>query len=210
MGNQVTKASEGMKNKMSIRRRRPPEKEFSEEEIRRKFENIPKLNDEEKKVLESSWILIRRNTRDVGMKMFLRMFESSRESQYSFTKFNYLDPEELENSDELRELGAKIMDFLDKLIAQIDNTKAMWDMTIELGKRHFSYGALPMYMDLYGPHFVIAVRGELGDYWYEAMEYHWLALFKFIIYTMKFGWNLKRAEEQEKARRRNSINNSSS
>ena len=59
------------------------------------------------------------------------------------------------------------------------------------------YGALPMYFDLMGPHFVIAVRSCLGNDWYEALEYHWLALFNMIVYAMKFGWNLQRAQEQK-------------
>ena len=67
--------------------------------------------------------------------------------------------------------------------------------------QHFAgYGAVPMYFDLMGPHFVIAVRSCLGNDWYEALEYHWLALFNIIVYVMKFGWNLQRAEEQKNAR----------
>lgn len=62
------------------------------------------------------------------------------------------------------------------------------------------YGALPMYFDMMGPHFVIAVRSCLGNDWYEALEYHWLALFDLMVYCMKFGWNLRRADEQKRAR----------
>jgi len=61
------------------------------------------------------------------------------------------------------------------------------------------YGALPMYFDLMGPHFVIAARNNMGNDWYEALEYHWLALFELIIYIMKFGWHLQRADVQNKA-----------
>ena len=61
------------------------------------------------------------------------------------------------------------------------------------------YGALPMYFDLMGPHFVIAARNNMGNDWYEALEYHWLALFELVIYIMKFGWHLQRADVQNKA-----------
>ncbi len=57
-----------------------------------------------------------------------------------------------------------------------------------------------MYFDLMGPHFVIAARSTVGREWYEALEYHWLALFEVIAYCMKFGWNLQRADEQQRAR----------
>jgi hypothetical protein len=42
------------------------------------------------------------------------------------------------------------------------------------------FGALPMYFDLMGPHFVIAIRSTLAGDWYEALEYHWLALFNMV------------------------------
>ena len=38
-----------------------------------------------------------------------------------------------------------------------------------------------MYFDLMGPHFVIAIRSTLAGEWYEALEYHWLALFNLVI-----------------------------
>ena len=56
-----------------------------------------------------------------------------------------------------------------------------------------------------GPHFVIAIRHTLVHDWYEALEYHWLALFNIIIYVMKFGWHLQRAEVQKRARVHSSI-----
>ena len=58
-----------------------------------------------------------------------------------------------------------------------------------------------MYLDMIGPHFIIAVRNSIGSDWFEALEYHWLAVFNIIIYCMKYGWNLQRVEEQQKARR---------
>ena len=64
-----------------------------------------------------------------------------------------------------------------------------------------AFGALPMYFDLMGPHFVIAIRSTIGNDWYEALEYHWLAFFEVILYIMKFGWHLQRADVQRKAQR---------
>ena len=57
-----------------------------------------------------------------------------------------------------------------------------------------------MYFDLMGPHFVIAIRHTMANEWYEALEYHWLALFNIIIYVLKFGWHLQRADVQKTAR----------
>ena len=67
-------------------------------------------------------------------------------------------------------------------------------ITIILG-----YGALPMYFDVMGTNFVIAVRAAMENEWYEALEFNWLQLFGMLSYAMKFGWNLQRAEEQKQA-----------
>ena len=61
------------------------------------------------------------------------------------------------------------------------------------------YGALPMYFDVMGTNFVIAVRQIMGNEWYEALEFNWLQLFGMLSYSMKFGWNLQRSEEQKQA-----------
>ena len=60
------------------------------------------------------------------------------------------------------------------------------------------HGALPMYLDLIGPQFVLALRQCLGGDWEERFEYHFLALFDMIVYGMKVGWTLQRADEQTK------------
>ena len=56
-----------------------------------------------------------------------------------------------------------------------------------------------MYLDLVGPQFIISLRQCLGDDWFEALEYHFLALLEMITYGMKVGWSLQRSDEQVKA-----------
>ena len=63
MGNKATKvsdeahkAADTVRKRLTIRRRRPENvSEFSAEDIRKKFESIPKLTAEEKSVLQASW-----------------------------------------------------------------------------------------------------------------------------------------------------------
>ena len=109
-------------------------------------------------------------------------------------------------------------------IELIEDHKSLWKHLISLGREHFGNilelrkktivklkvfffvadGALPMYFDKMGPHFVIVVRSTLADNWYEALEYHWLAFFNIVTYIMKFGWHLQRADVQNKARSQSS------
>ena len=63
MGNkasgQATQAVETVRKRLTIRRRNPQdESDFSALEIQRKFNNMPNLTEEEKKVLRSSWDII--------------------------------------------------------------------------------------------------------------------------------------------------------
>ena len=59
VGGQVTQASETVRKRLTIRRRRPQdESDFSAIEIERKFLNIPTLTENEKNVLRSSWDVI--------------------------------------------------------------------------------------------------------------------------------------------------------
>ena len=66
MGNSVSRAKGGIfsgkKRKNSVEK-----EEYSQEEIQKKFRNIPKLTLEEKKVLKSSWKLIAKKLEKVGL-----------------------------------------------------------------------------------------------------------------------------------------------
>lgn len=66
VGDQATKATEHLRKRMTIRRRRPDqESEFSAEEIQRKFSYIPTLTEDEKEILRSSWAMISRSLNEV-------------------------------------------------------------------------------------------------------------------------------------------------
>lgn len=200
VGDQATKATEHLRKRMTIRRRRPDqESEFSAEEIQRKFSYIPTLTEDEKEILRSSWAMISRSLNEAGGQTFLRMFESNPETRNAFPKFQGIDLMQLETSEEIYSHGTRVMGIIKITIENLDDYQTLWDCLIKLGREHFSYGALPMYLDLMGPHFVIAIRNTLGHEWYEALEYHWLALFNIIVYIMKFGWHLQRTDVQRRA-----------
>lgn len=76
MGNQATKVTDeasktadSLRKRLTIRRRRPETvSDFSEEDIKRKYKNIPKLSEQEKSVLKSSWAVISKNLEVVSKK----------------------------------------------------------------------------------------------------------------------------------------------
>ena len=68
MGNSVNKAKEGLTNRMSMRRRRNPNEEtYTQADIYRKFQNIPKLTQEELKIIQLSWNGMKRKKDIVSM-----------------------------------------------------------------------------------------------------------------------------------------------
>jgi len=197
VGGQTTQAVETVRKRLTIRRRRPQdESDFSAIEIERKFLNIPTLTEDEKNVLRSSWDLISKRVDQAGAVTFLRMFDSNPEEFQGMDLVQYEDS--IFN-------GKRIMEIVALTLESLENYQALWKSLIRLGRDHFGYGALPMYLDLIGPHFTLSVRHTLGHDWYEALEYHWLALFNIIVYVMKFGWHLQRAEVQKRARVHSSI-----
>jgi hypothetical protein len=68
MGGQAFKATDNVRKRMTVRRRRPDqESEFNAEEIQRKFEHIPTLTDQEKLILKTSWIVISKKVEQVSI-----------------------------------------------------------------------------------------------------------------------------------------------
>jgi len=99
VGGQVTQASETVRKRLTIRRRRPQdESDFSAIEIERKFLNIPTLTENEKNVLRSSWDVISKRVDQAGAVTFLGMFESNPETQNPFGDCPGIDLVQFEDS----------------------------------------------------------------------------------------------------------------
>lgn len=78
MGNQVAKAKEGLLGGRKKKDQTDLE-EFSQEDIQKKFKNIPKLSIEEKKVLRSSWKVIAKKIEKVSrVKTHVRTVHTTR------------------------------------------------------------------------------------------------------------------------------------
>lgn len=66
-------------------------------------------------------------------------------------------------------LKVQILNYLCNKVCETFHSMSEWQFEW-IPRFHFSaYGALPMYFDLMGPHFVISIRSTLGDEWYEAL-----------------------------------------
>jgi len=195
MGNHLAKSKLRNKGKNDI-------KTYTAEEIAQKFDLMPRLTEEEARVVQNSWRkVIRRRMDKVGRTTFVELFSAYPETQLLFRSFHAEDVRVLHSSAELLQHGQTVCGLVQKIVQSLDNYDAVWELLLKSGRSHFNHGALPMYLDLIGPQFVLALRQCLGGDWEERFEYHFLALFDMIVYGMKVGWTLQRADEQTKAAR---------
>ena len=67
MGNQSSSDGGGLKSRLTIRRKKDCDDEYSQEDIRQKFERMPTLTSEEIKIIRSSWKLIQKKIDTVSL-----------------------------------------------------------------------------------------------------------------------------------------------
>jgi len=195
MGND---ASKSLKRTLTVRRgggRGEIPDEYSPIDIREKYERMPKVGSQERMIIKSSWKTIKRNViQKRGMDLFIDTYDIQFKPPLGVT------PVFREHGEKLMQVVTEAIDRLaDNMEPNDQESQLLWDSLIEHGRKYLGYGALPMYFDVMGTNFVIAVRQSMDNEWYEALEWNWLQLFNMLSYTMKFGWNLQRAEEQKQA-----------
>jgi len=195
MGND---ASKNLKRAMTIKRGgrgSDAGDEYSAIDIREKYERLPKVSVEERMIIKSSWRIIQNKViARHGTDFFIEIFDSQFKPPIGVTPVFQGHGEKM-----IQVVGKAIETLRDGKDPTEQENQELWDMLIENGRLYLGYGALPMYFDVMGTNFIIAVRQMMDNEWYEALEYNWLQLFGMLTYAMKFGWNLQRADEQKQA-----------
>ena len=144
MGNHASKVSDEahkgfdtVRKRLTIRRRRPEnQSEFSAEDIRKKFENIPKLTAQEINVLQESWTRIKLKVDTIGAQTFISLFETNPETQNQFRKFQGVDLVSLSHRDLVFQ-GKKMLMGVGKVVENLENYQIVWDSLIKIGRDHF-------------------------------------------------------------------------
>ncbi|KAG8179366.1 hypothetical protein JTE90_016541 [Oedothorax gibbosus] len=122
------------------------------------------------------------------------LFETHPDVQDVFMPFKGLSIEELRHSNELRAHGLRVMGFVLKVVARLDEPEKANNLLRELGKNHVMYGAPRKYVtipqsvelkQLIGPQFVYSVKPSMTDHSSEEIEESWLQLFRYMAYIMK-------------------------
>ncbi|KAL6105980.1 uncharacterized protein ACO6RY_07375 [Pungitius sinensis] len=140
-------------------------------------------------MIKDSWKVIRDDIAKVGIIMFVRLFETHPECKDVFFLFRDVrDLERLRSSRELRAHGLRVMSFIEKSVARLDQPERLEALAVELGKGHFHYNAPPEYYSYVGAEFIGAVQPILKERWTAELEEAWKTLFQFVTGLMQRGY----------------------
>lgn len=140
-------------------------------------------------VIKNTWQIIQEDISKVGIIMFVKLFETHPECKDAFFLFRDVeDLERLRTSKELRAHGLRIMSFIEKSVARINQTEQLEQLIINLGRSHYRYNAPPKYYSYVGQEFIRAVQPILKDNWTPVAEDAWKTLFQYITTIMKQGY----------------------
>ncbi|XP_068194968.1 x globin [Antennarius striatus] len=152
-------------------------------------------------MIKESWKVIRDDIAKVGIIMFVRLFETHPECKDVFFLFRDVeDLEGLRSSRELRAHGLRVMSFIEKCVARLDQQERLEALAVELGKSHYHYNAPPKYYSYVGAEFICAVQPILKDGWTAELEEAWKTLFVYVTSLMRRGY------QEESARQRHLAN----
>ncbi|KAL7861823.1 hypothetical protein SRHO_G00132640 [Serrasalmus rhombeus] len=147
------------------------------------------LTEEQIDMIKVSWKVIQEDIAKVGIIMFVRLFETHPECKDVFFLFRDVeDLERLRTSKELRAHGLRVMSFIEKSVARLDQLERLDMLAVELGKSHYRYNAPPKYYAYVGTEFICAVRPILKEKWTPELEKAWKTLFQYITRLMRQGY----------------------
>ncbi|XP_014835876.1 PREDICTED: neuroglobin-like [Poecilia mexicana] len=156
------------------------------------------LSEEQVQMIKDSWKVIRDDIAKVGIIMFVRLFETHPECKDVFFLFRDVqDLERLRTNRELRAHGLRVMSFIEKSVARLDQPERLEALAVELGKSHYHYNAPPKYYNYVGAEFICAVQPILKERWTTELEEAWKTMFQYVSSLMRQGY------QDESARQRN-------
>ncbi|XP_004082406.1 neuroglobin [Oryzias latipes] len=157
-------------------------------------------NEEQIQMIKDSWKVIRDDIAKVGIIMFVRLFETHPECKDVFFLFRDVeDLERLRTNRELRAHGLRVMSFIEKSVARLDQPERLEALAVELGKSHYHYNAPPKYYNYVGAEFICAVQPILKEQWTTELEKAWQTLFQFVTALMKQGYQEESARQRQLA-----------
>ncbi|KAF7642398.1 hypothetical protein LDENG_00258570, partial [Lucifuga dentata] len=104
-----------------------------------------------------------------------RLFEAHSEIKDAFFLFRDVkNMDELRASRDLKTHSLRVMSFIEKTVARLDQPERLDTLSEELGKSHFHYNAPPKYYAFVAQEFIGVVKPILKEQWTAEMEEAWM------------------------------------
>ncbi|XP_043536594.1 cytoglobin-1-like [Chiloscyllium plagiosum] len=115
------------------------------------------LSEQQKELIRQSWVILHQDIARVGIIMFIRsresdelsrLFETHPECKDVFFLFRDIDDlQQLKMSKELQSHGLRVMSFIEKSVARLEQEDKLEQLAFELGRSHCRYNAPPKYYE---------------------------------------------------------------
>ncbi|XP_069766222.1 x globin [Narcine bancroftii] len=149
----------------------------------------PSLSEEQKQLVRESWDVLHQDIARVGIIMFIRLFETHPECKDVFFLFRDIDDlQQLKMNKELQSHGLRVMSFIEKSVARLDQEEKLEQLAFELGRSHCRYNAPPKYYKYVGVQFMAVVKPILKEKWTPEVEEAWECHFDYLTTVMKRGY----------------------
>lgn len=119
------------------------------------------LTDKEKVMIQDSWAKVYQTCDDVGVAILVRLFVNFPSSKQYFNDFKHIEePEELERSAQLRKHAHRVMNAINTLVENLDNSEKVTSVLNLLGRAHaLRHKVEPVYFKILGG-VILEVLGE--------------------------------------------------
>ncbi|KAM9844149.1 cytoglobin-1-like isoform 1-T2 [Aulostomus maculatus] len=95
------------------------------------------LTDKERVIIQDSWAKVYQNCDDVGVAILIRLFVNFPSSKQFFSQFKHIEEqEELERSTQLRKHARRVMNAINTLVENLDNSDKVASVLKLVGKAH--------------------------------------------------------------------------
>ncbi|XP_069566138.1 cytoglobin-1-like [Brachyistius frenatus] len=133
------------------------------------------LTDKERVVIKDSWAKVFQKCDDVGAAILVRLFVNFPSSKQYFSQFKDIeDPEEIEQSSQLKKHAHRVMNAINTLVESLDNSDKMASVLKLVGKTHaLRHKVEPVYfkilsgviLEVLGEEFPKVVTPEVATAW---------------------------------------------
>ncbi|XP_005750155.1 cytoglobin-1-like [Pundamilia nyererei] len=133
------------------------------------------LTDKERVMIQASWGKVYQNCDDVGVAILVRFFVNFPSSKQFFNQFKHIeDAEELEKSAQLRKHARRVMNAINTLVENLDNSDKMASVLKLVAKAHaLQHKVEPVYfkilsgviLEVLGEEFPEVITPEVGAAW---------------------------------------------